>query len=59
VIRRPLDALITEHQLAWVIFDFAFTDPARVGVDGMVRLVLRRGQFGLYRVIEGERERAC
>ena len=51
VIRRPLDALITEHQLAWAIFDFEFTDPDRVGLNGMVRLALRRGQFGLYRVV--------
>lgn len=50
VIRRPLDGLLVEHGIAWVILDLVFTDVDRVGLGAMLTLATRRGQFALYRV---------
>jgi hypothetical protein len=54
VIRRPLDALVKEHRLAWVLFDLTYTEPDHVGLGAVLSLAVRRGQFALYRVSDGD-----
>ena len=53
VIRRPLDGLIVEYGITWVILDLVFTDVDRVDLGATLTLATRRGQFALYRVERG------
>jgi hypothetical protein len=50
VIRRPLEDLIAEYGLSYVVLDLAFTDVMQLKLDARLGLVVRRGQFALYRV---------
>jgi hypothetical protein len=50
VIRRPIEELIAEYGLSYVVLDLVFTDVMQLRLDARLALVVRRGQFALYRV---------
>ena len=49
-----IDALVKEHRLAWALFDLTYTEPDHVGLGAVLSLAVRRGQFALYRVSDGD-----
>lgn len=49
VIRRPLDELIAEYRLDYVLLDLAYTDPEQLRLTDRMRQVSRHGGFALYR----------
>jgi len=55
VIRRPLDELIDEYRLDYVLLDLAYTDPEQLRLAGHLRPISRHGTFALYAT---ERENA-
>ena len=49
VFRKPLEDLIGEYGLSFVLLDEAYVTPARVGLGPYLVAVARRGTFALYR----------
>lgn len=49
VIRRPLEELIDEYDLSYVVIDLAYTDPERLRLSPRLDEVARHGNFALYR----------
>lgn len=49
IFRKPLEDLVAEYGLAFVLLDEAYVTPARVGLEPYLVVVARRGTFALYR----------
>jgi len=48
VIRRPLEDLIDEYRLDYVLLDLAYTDPEQLRLTARLRPISRHGTFALY-----------
>lgn len=48
VIRQPLDELIREYRLDYVMLDLAYTDPEQLKLAERLRPISRHGTFALY-----------
>ena len=50
VIRRPLEELIREYRLEFVLLDLSYTDASQIRLAHRLREISRHGEFALYRV---------
>lgn len=59
VIRRPLDELIEQYEIDYVLLDLAYTDPKLLRLDEKLHPISSHGTFWLYRtkvMVAGEQE---